>query len=199
MIRAGVVVLLLSVAAATAAWVAPKPAVGPPSPSPAAAPAAAPAIASLRADVERYIASTGWTGPLWSVTVVSLDRGDTLVALHPDLQLAPASNMKLFTTAAALYYLGPQYRYSTFLLADGPIENGVLNGDLIIYGTGDPTISDRFGMKMSVWNAFADTLAALSVREVRGNIVADATYFSGSGHAPGWQDDYINASYAAPA
>src|SRR5687767_8317515 len=158
MIRAGVVVLLLTVAAATAARVNPgtsranhasKAAVGPTSRGPAAAPAAAPALASLRADVERYIASTGWTGPLWSVTVVSLDRGDTLVALHPDLQLAPASNMKLFTTAAALYYLGPQYRYSTFLLADGPIENGVLNGDLIIYGTGDPTISDRFGDRKS--------------------------------------------------
>ncbi len=152
-------------------------------------------VALLRADLERLIRSPG----SWSVTVVSLDRGDTLFSHSPDLPLAPASNMKLFTSAAALYYLGSQYRYSTFLLADGVIENGVLKGDLIIYGTGDPTISDRFGQKMAVWNAFADTLVALGVREVQGNIVADASYFGGPGAAAGWQDDYMNASYAASA
>ncbi|MEX2283342.1 MAG: D-alanyl-D-alanine carboxypeptidase/D-alanyl-D-alanine-endopeptidase [Gemmatimonadota bacterium] len=153
------------------------------------------AVASLRADLAQLIRSPG----SWSVTVVSLDRGDTLFSHSPDLLLAPASNMKLFTSAAALYYLGPHYRYNTFLLADGVIENGILKGDLIIYGTGDPTISDRFGQKMAVWNAFADTLAALGVREVHGNIVADASYFGGSGAAAGWQENYMNASYAASA
>jgi D-alanyl-D-alanine carboxypeptidase/D-alanyl-D-alanine-endopeptidase (penicillin-binding protein 4) len=152
-------------------------------------------VAALRTDLEKMIASPGQ----WSVTVVSLDRGDTLFAHSPDLGLMPASNMKLFTTAAALYYLGPHYRYSTFLLADGPIQNGVLAGDLIVYGTGDPTISDRFGQKMRVWESFADTLAALGVREVRGNIVADASYFGGPGAADGWETDYMNASYAASA
>ncbi|MGH7462338.1 MAG: D-alanyl-D-alanine carboxypeptidase/D-alanyl-D-alanine endopeptidase, partial [Longimicrobiales bacterium] len=159
----------------------------------AAAPNAA--IATLRADIERLVASPG----RWSVTVISLDRGDTLIAHDADAPLAPASNMKLFTTAAALYYLGPQYRYNTFLLTDGAIENGVLQGDLILYGTGDPTISDRFGQKMRVWETFADTLSALGVREIRGKVVADASYFGGSGTAAGWEDDYMNASYAAPA
>ena len=163
------------------------------------APESTAAIATLRSDVERYISATGWRGSQWSVTVVSLDQGDTLVAHAPDLQLAPASNMKLFTSAAALYYLGPQYRYSTFLLTDGKIENGVLVGDLIVYGTGDPTLSDRFGQKMRIWNTFADTLTALGVREIRGNVLADASYFGGSGAAQGWETDYITASYAAPA
>jgi D-alanyl-D-alanine carboxypeptidase len=53
--------------------------------------------------------------------------------------------MKLFTTAAALYYLGSDYRYNTFLMATGPIRDGVLEGDLVVYGTGDPTFSGRFG------------------------------------------------------
>lgn len=157
------------------------------------------AVADLRAEVERLVRATGWRGDAWSITVVSLDRGDTLVAIDPDVALAPASNMKLLTTAAALYYLGPHYRYSTFLLADGNIENGVLNGDLILYGTGDPTFSDRFGRKMSAWRAFSDTLKALGIREVRGNLVADASYFGGAGTAPGWQESYMNAAYAAPA
>jgi serine-type D-Ala-D-Ala carboxypeptidase/endopeptidase (penicillin-binding protein 4) len=195
MIRLGPVVLLLAGLAMTKAD---EPALGPAtSAPPTSSPSAA--VLNLRADIERLITRPGWRGAQWSVTVVSLDRGDTLVAHAPDLALAPASNMKLFTTAAALYYLGPQYRYTTFLLADGPIENGVLQGDLIVYGTGDPTFSDRFRQKMAPWNAFADTLAALGIREVRGNIVADASYFGGSGTATGWQEDYMNASYAAPA
>jgi len=156
-------------------------------------------VADLRGEVQRLIDATGWRGDAWSITVVSLDRGDTLVAIQPDLALAPASNMKLFTTAAALYYLGPQYRYSTFLLADGPVENGVLSGDLIVYGTGDPTFSDRFGRKMAAWRAFGDTLKALGIREVHGDLIADASYFGGAGTAEGWQESYMNASYAAPA
>jgi D-alanyl-D-alanine carboxypeptidase/D-alanyl-D-alanine-endopeptidase (penicillin-binding protein 4) len=164
---------------------------------PVAAPGSSAAVSALRADIERLISSPHWRSAQWSITVVSLDRGDTLVSVSPDLPLAPASNLKLFTTAAALYYLGPQYRYSTFLLTDGKIEGGVLNGDLVIYGTGDPTLSDRFGQKMAAWNAFADSLYALGVREVRGNIVADASYFEASSTAEGWQPDYMNASYAA--
>lgn len=196
MMRTGLVFLLLSAAAAT-------PGVRLEVPVPAA-PASGgseptPAITALQNDVERYISATGWRGSQWSVTVVSLDKGDTLVAHAPDLALAPASNMKLFTSAAALYYLGPHYRYSTFLLTAGKIENGVLNGDLVLYGTGDPTISDRFRQKHSVWNAFADSLISLGIREVRGRILADASYFAGSGAAQGWETDYITASYAAPA
>jgi D-alanyl-D-alanine carboxypeptidase/D-alanyl-D-alanine-endopeptidase (penicillin-binding protein 4) len=157
------------------------------------------AVADLRGDLEKLIRSANWRGDEWSVAVVSLDRGDTLFDHHADLLLAPASNMKLFTVSAALYYLGPDYRYNTFLLATGPVQDGSVLGDLVIYGTGDPTLSDRFSMKTSVWEAFADTLAASGVREVRGSIVGDASYFDGPGSGEGWQPEYINASYAAPA
>jgi serine-type D-Ala-D-Ala carboxypeptidase/endopeptidase (penicillin-binding protein 4) len=153
----------------------------------------------LASDLERMIQSPGWAGDKWSVLVVSLDKGDTLFSHGADDALAPASNLKLFTTAAALYYLGPQFRYNTFLLSDGKIENGVLNGDVVVYGTGDPSFSARFGRRDAIWHAFADTLAALGVREIRGSIIGDGSYFAGSGSGKGWQEDYINASYAAPS
>lgn len=153
----------------------------------------------LAGDLERMIEAPGWAGDRWSVLVVSLDKGDTLFNHGADEALAPASNLKLFTTAAALYYLGPQFRYNTFLLSDGRIENGVLNGDLVVYGTGDPSFSARFGRRDAVWHAFADTLAALGVREITGSIVGDGSYFAGSGSGKGWQEDYINAAYAAPS
>ena len=164
-----------------------------------AAPARSAAVNALSADLERMIEGSGMSNSRWSVLVVSLDKGDTLFSYQADTQLAPASGLKLFTTAAALYYLGPEFRYSTFLLADGKIENGVLAGDLVVYGTGDPSFTARFGRRDGIWHAFADTLAALGVREVRGSLIGDASYFAGPGTGAGWQEDYIGASYAAPA
>lgn len=158
-----------------------------------------PGVAALRTDLEQIIRSPRWSGDRWSVVVLSLDRGDTLFELGGDEGLAPASNMKLYTTAAALHYLGPDYRYNTFLMATGPIRDGVLEGDLVIYGTGDPTFSARFGGSLAVWNAFADTLEALGVVEIRGDLVGDGSYFEGPGAAEGWQSNYMNASYAASA
>jgi serine-type D-Ala-D-Ala carboxypeptidase/endopeptidase (penicillin-binding protein 4) len=158
-----------------------------------------PAVTTLRADLDGILGNAGLRGSRWSVMVVSLDRGDTLYAHGADESLAPASNMKLYTTAAALYYLGPEYRFSTYLVANGPIRDGVLDGDVLLYGTGDPTFSGRFGGAAAAFQAFADTLVALGIREVRGAIVGDASYFSGSGAADGWQDSYMNAGYAAPA
>ncbi|HSJ08783.1 MAG TPA: D-alanyl-D-alanine carboxypeptidase/D-alanyl-D-alanine-endopeptidase [Longimicrobiales bacterium] len=171
-----------------------------PGPSAVATADAAPVssyVTGLRTDLEEIIRRPGWTGDVWSVMVVSLDRGDTLFSHGGADPLTPASNMKLFTTAAALYYLGPDFRFNTFLMATGPIRDGVLEGDIVVYGTGDPTFSNRFGNSLSVFQAFADTLSALGVREIRGDVVGDGSYFQGPGTAEGWQTSYMNASYAA--
>lgn len=160
--------------------------------------ASAAVVQGLQNQVERLIGSPGWRGDEWGVLVVSLDRGDTIVAHHPDRPLAPASNLKLFTSAAALYYLGPEFRFSTYLMTAGQIEDGILEGDLIIYGTGDPTLSGRYYRSApNIWENFADSLLALGVREIRGDIVGDASYFGDDGAGEGWQESYMSASYAA--
>jgi D-alanyl-D-alanine carboxypeptidase/D-alanyl-D-alanine-endopeptidase (penicillin-binding protein 4) len=156
-------------------------------------------MSALQQDLERLISGPRWSRARWGVMVLSLDEGDTLFSHGGDELLVPASNLKLFTTAAALHYLGASFRYNTFLLATGAIENGVLQGDLVLYGTGDPTLSDRFGLRHSVWSAFADSLKAIGIREVHGSVVGDGSYFGGSGTGAGWKEDYMNASYAAPA
>ncbi len=158
------------------------------------------ATLDLRSDIDRLIASPGWHGDTWSVTVYSLERGDTLVEHQSDQPLAPASNMKLFTVSAALYYLGSSYRYTTYVLSSGTVQNGVLDGDLVLYGTGDPTMSGRYyPSQTTVLDAFADSLAALGIRQVRGAVVGDASYFSGPATGEGWETSYANASYAVPA
>ncbi len=154
------------------------------------------ATLDLRNDIEGMIRSPGWSSDQWSVTIVSLTRGDTLFSHGPDVALAPASTMKLFTTSAALYYLGPDFRYTTFLLGDGKVESGVLHGNLIMYGTGDPTFSGRFGRFDAVFKEFADSLVAQGISKIDGDVVGDASYFPGRNSGIGWEHDYIGASYA---
>ncbi|CAN5671242.1 hypothetical protein BH23GEM5_BH23GEM5_04820 [soil metagenome] len=135
----------------------------------------------------------------YGMLVVSLDRGDTLFALGADRPLAPASNMKLFTTAAALLLLGPEFRYSTYLLADGEVRDGVLEGDLILYGTGDPTLSGRLlPSAASAFEAMADSLRAAGIREVRGSLVGDGSFFDAEWTGPEWTASHRAAAYGAP-
>jgi serine-type D-Ala-D-Ala carboxypeptidase/endopeptidase (penicillin-binding protein 4) len=167
--------------------------------TPVEAAAVSPAVASLGAELQRVMRSAGMPLSTSAVLVVSLDRGDTIFSLNPDLPLAPASNMKLFSTAAALYYLGPEFRYSTFALADGEIRDGSLHGDLVLYGTGDPAISSRMlGGALPPLRALADSLTALGIREIRGDVVGDGSYFDDMWIGEGWRDEYRLASYSAP-
>jgi serine-type D-Ala-D-Ala carboxypeptidase/endopeptidase (penicillin-binding protein 4) len=158
------------------------------------------AMAQLRTTLSQLVDHPARRSERWSILAVSLDRGDTLFSRHPEQPLAPASNMKLFTAAAALEYLGEGHRFRTFLIADGPIRDGVLEGNLYLYGTGDPTLGTRFAdAPAPALLALADTLQLLGVRHVRGDIVGDGSYFSGPSVGEGWQESYMNAWYATSA
>jgi len=134
----------------------------------------------------------------WSVLVVSLDRGDTLFSRNANRPLIPASNMKIVTAAAALHFLGPRFRYQTFVFAGGPVVDGHLQGDLILYGTGDPGISDRFfGGRSSVFEQLVDQVVGEGITHIDGAVVGDATYFSGPDLGPEWDPLDLNESFAA--
>ncbi len=152
----------------------------------------------LATEVVELLGRYPWRAARWSVFVVSLDRGDTLVAVMPDTALAPASNMKLLTSAAALRELGPGYRFRTWLLSDGVLAGGELRGDLVLYGTGDPGISDRFyESKVTVFEELADQLLARGVRRVTGDLVGDASYLPGPLRPEGWNRRDLNDYFAA--
>ncbi|MFI5213725.1 MAG: D-alanyl-D-alanine carboxypeptidase/D-alanyl-D-alanine-endopeptidase [Gemmatimonadales bacterium] len=136
-----------------------------------------------------------WRRATWGALVVSLTRGDTLFSWNADRRFVPASNAKLFTTAAALHYLGPDYRFPTVLFADGPVSNGELYGDLVLYGTGDPT----FALDTAGLAPFADSVVRAGIRRVRGDIVGDASFLGAELAGPGWSPDNLDDAYSAPS
>ena len=150
-------------------------------------------IEELQGRVAGVYGSSGLRDATWGAIVVSLDSGDTLFALQPDSALAPASNLKLLTTAAALQLLGPEYRFRTYLLTDGLVADGVVEGDLVLYGTGDPGISDRFfRRKDTVFHRLIDQLEQLGIHTVTGDLVGDASFFAGPLRPPGWDARDLN-------
>ena len=169
-------------------------------PPPAEPPPPSQDVLALREDLSALLNTPSLRRAEWSVLVVSLDGKDTLFAHDEDRFLAPASNMKIATTAAALHFLGPLFRYQTFVYADGPIENGALQGDLILYGTGDPGISERFYRnRTDVFETFANQIAEAGITRIEGAVVGDATYFSGPELGPEWDPRDLNEWFAASA
>jgi D-alanyl-D-alanine carboxypeptidase/D-alanyl-D-alanine-endopeptidase (penicillin-binding protein 4) len=148
----------------------------------------------LAHQLAHFFEGRAWRAATWGALVVSLTRGDTLLSYHADRRFVPASNAKLFTTAAALHYLGPDFRFVTVLFATGPIRNGALYGDLVLYGTGDPT----FGLDTAALAPFADSVVTAGIRRIRGDVVGDASFLGAELVGPGWSPDNLDQAFAAP-
>ena len=156
-------------------------------------------VSELQADLSQMLDAYSWKDARWGVLVVSLDQSDTLFSESPDSALSPASNLKLLTTAAALRILGPDFRFQTYLLSDSNIANDVLEGDLVLYGTGDPGISDLFFQEREdVLELLADQLEEAGVRTVTGDLVADASHLPGPLRPYSWDPEDLNDHFAAP-
>ena len=158
-----------------------------------------PGIARLNDQISELILTREQRSETWGALVVSLEHGDTLFSYSKNKTLSPASNMKLFTTAAALHFMGDKFRYQTFLYYDGLIRNGHLEGDLILYGTGDPGISERFPeSKILMYDNFISNLNQAGVNVIDGDIIGDGTYFSGPEIGPEWNAKDLNDWFTAP-
>ena len=109
-----------------------------------------------------------------SVQIVEVESGEVVAERNPALPLAPASNMKLFTTAAAIDLLKPTFEVTTAVFMRGSIEpNGTLDGDVKIVGRGDPTIGGRFhdGHATAVIDEWAADLKRAGVKTIKGDLV----------------------------
>ena len=155
--------------------------------------------AELAARVAAVLDDPALADAHWGALAVDLQTGDTLFARNARRRFIPASNQKLFPTAAALVLLGPGFRYETALYLDGDLRDGLLQGDLVLRGAGDPTFgSDRFGdASLGVFHAWADSLRALGVTRVTGDVVGDDDVFDDRPYGLGWAWDDLTYGYGA--
>ena len=150
--------------------------------------------ADVRLDkaIRRILHAPELRNALAGVHVRSMADGRMLFGRNEARLFNPASNMKILTTAAALWYLGASYRFRTTCWRDENLRAGVLHGNLYVKGHGDPmlTTEELFG--------FVNEIALTGIREIRGDLVVDDTFFDRVREGPGWEQETGDHAYAAP-
>ncbi len=153
--------------------------------------------ASLRASIDSIVEAPAFRNANWGILVVAAG-GDTLYSRNAAKLFMPASNMKLVTTSVALAQLGPDYYSRTTLAMEGVLANGRLDGNLVVIGRGDPSVSDHMQRDaMLPLRAMADTLYAHGVRTIGGRILPAGDAFPDPVLGAGWAWDDLEASYSA--
>jgi len=130
-------------------------------------------VFALPAGIQQIIDKSGISGKDISVYIKEAGSSRRIVAsLNADTVRTPASVIKILSTYAAVLKLGFNYRWPTQFYTTGKIRNGVLNGDLLVKGFGDPTLSEK-----DLKNIVAE-IKAKGIHKIAGNIVIDRSYFN---------------------
>lgn len=177
---------------------------------PAKAQETKPASATQRfaARAESLLATSPVNKGEWGLLIVDAASGEVLYEKSSVSYFVPASNMKLLTTALALDKLGLNYHFRTTLETDGTISPaGLLTGNVILVGRGDPNLSNRKfpfeakeefdGPPEKVLAELAEQLVARGVKEISGDIVGDDSYFPRERYPDGWEIDDMVWEYGA--
>ncbi|MDR0543182.1 MAG: D-alanyl-D-alanine carboxypeptidase/D-alanyl-D-alanine-endopeptidase [Dysgonamonadaceae bacterium] len=133
--------------------------------------------------------------------MVDLSTGRRIAAHNESQSLASASNLKLVTTATALDILGSDFSYCTSLFYDGVIENSVLNGNIYIEGSGDPTLGSEFTDEeqerfLTVW---LKAIQQAGIQRIKGDVIVLDQLFGYTGISPKWLWEDLGNYYAAGA
>ncbi|HEX7305436.1 D-alanyl-D-alanine carboxypeptidase/D-alanyl-D-alanine endopeptidase [Lentzea sp.] len=146
---------------------------------------------ALTADLDTILADPALNGADVGLVVRDANTGDVVYTRTSARRQQIASNMKLLTTTAALDLLGPDFKWKTELLSSGTRNGATLQGDLVLRGTGDPTMS------RSRYAALATTLKNSGVTKISGSLVLDGTAFDAQPYGSGWAWDDEPFSYSA--
>ncbi len=156
-------------------------------------------VEELRGAIDLAIAKSDMPNSWWTILVRDAETGWPLYEKDTGRSFIPASNTKLYTAASALDVLGPDYRYETAIWTDGVVVDGLLVGNLIVRGSGDPVIGGRFndGDLTETFRAWADSLKARGIHRIEGDIIGDDDVFDNVSLGYGWQWDDLSFWYAA--
>ncbi|MBV6520658.1 MAG: D-alanyl-D-alanine carboxypeptidase [Gemmatimonadaceae bacterium] len=153
---------------------------------------------ALRRTIDSIVAQPQFRSAQLGILIVDPERADTLYSHNAGKLFIPASNQKLITGAVAVHALGADYRFSTTVSARGTISGNTLEGDLVVTGTGDPSMSDRMrGDAMTALRDMADSLSARGVRRVTGSLTNGPSIFPDATLGFGWAWDDLDFPYSA--
>src|SRR5437588_1342947 len=156
------------------------------------------ADAALAELIDRALDQSDVRAARWGVFAMSLNDGRVLYSRDADRPFTPASNMKVYTTAVALDLLGADYRWRTSIYANQqPDPSGVIQGDLTLYGRGAPDLISKSKGDAPSLAKLADQLYQSGIREIRGQIIGDNSYFRGELFGVGWQWNDIQWYFGA--
>jgi len=155
--------------------------------------------AGLSAELDAIIGSRHLRGSDFGLTVYSINQDRFIRNVNGDRTLVPASNQKLLVTAAALIELGPDFKFTTRLYASGPVKDGVLYGDLILRGGGDPNLSGRFngGDVCHIVNEWVRAVRDAGITRMTGRLIIDDSLFDTEFFHPSWPENQKHRWYAA--
>ena len=156
-------------------------------------------LAELRSRIDEIVRQPVLEPGFFAVKIVSLDTGLEIYEQSANKFVRPASNMKLYTVAAALDRLTPDYHFMTSVYAKEKPDDGKIKGDLIVYGRGDPSFAARFNNSdyFKGINDLADRIVAAGVKRIKGDLVGDESYFNGAPLGSGWEWEDLQWGYGA--
>ncbi|MDH3297181.1 MAG: D-alanyl-D-alanine carboxypeptidase/D-alanyl-D-alanine-endopeptidase [Gemmatimonadota bacterium] len=141
--------------------------------------------------IDRILADPALARAHVGLTVQVAETGEVLYTRNGEKRFTPASNVKLITGAVGLTVLGPEYRWKTQLVADGPIEQGTLEGNLWIVGGGDPAL-ERDELR-----SWVKHLRMAGIQRIRGDVIGDDRRFSEPQWGRGWMWDDLYTGWSA--
>jgi D-alanyl-D-alanine carboxypeptidase/D-alanyl-D-alanine-endopeptidase (penicillin-binding protein 4) len=167
-------------------------------------------LAELQSRIAALLDQPKFASARWGARIITTEGG-VVFERDADKSFMPASNMKLYTSAAALDAFGPDFKIKTSVYATRPAgKTGVLNGDLILYGRGDPNLSPRFDTDdpdrydelkpadtITAIERLADQIKDAGINIVLGNLIGDDSFFAGDRLGPGWEWDDAQFYYGA--
>ena len=147
--------------------------------------------------VKQFLSSPYLNGASVSIMIKDIDSGLVVYSFDAEREVIPASVMKTVTTAAALEILGENFRYETAIMYDGKIKGDILDGNLYIRGSGDPTLGSRYInlSKDKIIREWINTIKNAGISTIAGAIIADESIFDTEGISMKWMREDIGSYY----
>ncbi|SHF74317.1 D-alanyl-D-alanine carboxypeptidase / D-alanyl-D-alanine-endopeptidase (penicillin-binding protein 4) [Mariniphaga anaerophila] len=158
---------------------------------------------SFEKQLQNFLEQPAYRNASVGIQVVESATGKTFFEHNPEQLFIPASVLKVVTSAAALEILGADYHFKTKLGYSGKIENGVLKGNLVIVGGGDPSLGSEYFRNYYPASGFLETWAAqvraAGIQKVEGHLVLDCSLYDTEPVPPTWIWEDMGNYYGAGA